>query len=230
MPLKILIVDDDPAIAEMITYNLNLEGFQTIVAYDGQEGIRKFYAERPDLVVLDITMPKIDGFEVCRRIREMAETPIIMLTAQGREESVVHGLDVGADVYVVKPFKIKEFMARVRSNLRRASLPPAAQEIATYADEFLTVDLPARRVTVNGEIIKLTPTEYKLLALLVKNKGRVLEFRQLLEQVWGFEYINDVDYLRVYIWHLRRKVEPDPKNPTYLRNELSTGYRFDPRR
>ena len=173
-------------------------------------------------------MPEMDGFEVCRRIRILSSVPVIMLTAQGAEDSIVKGLDMGADDYVTKPFQLKPFMARVRANLRRANAPQPQYGKVTYADDHLVVDLESHKVAIKGEPVKLTPTEYKLLAVLVKNRGRILEFRSLLEQVWGFEYIDDIDYLRVYIWHLRRKIEPDPKNPTYLHNELSIGYRFDP--
>lgn len=229
MCAKILVIDDDPIISELVSYVLKAEGYEPVVAGDGPEGVRKFLAEKPDLVVLDVTMPRMDGFEVCQRIRQSAETPIIMLTAQGNEDHMVRGLDMGADDYVVKPFQLKPFMARVRANLRRAGTPLMAPEQFAYQDDHLVVDLEHRRVQVRHEPVKLTPTEFKLLATLVKNKGRVLEFRQLLEQVWGFEYIDDIDYLRVYIWHLRRKIEPDPKNPVYLLNELNIGYRFSPR-
>ncbi len=228
MAAKILVIDDDTILSELVSYILKAEGFTPIVANDGQEGIAKFQAEKPDLVVLDVTMPKMDGFEVCQRIRRISDTPIIMLTAQGNEDHMVQGLDLGADDYVVKPFQLKPLMARVRANLRRAGAAPAAPDKINYVDDYLRVDLENRRVMVKGETVKLTPTEFKLLATLVKNKGRILEFRQLLEQVWGFEYIDDVDYLRVYIWHLRRKIEPDPKNPIYLLNELNTGYLFAP--
>lgn len=225
---KILIVDDDPNLVELIQYNLEGEGYEVIAARDGQEGMRLFFTDRPDLVVLDIAMPKLDGYQVCQRIREMASTPVIMLTAKGREEDIIKGLDLGADDYLTKPFRLGELLARVRATLRRARTEPEPTEALTYSDDHLSIDLEARRVAVSGKVVKLTPTEYKLLALLVKNKGRLLEFRQLLESVWGFEYIDDVDYLRVYIWHLRRKIEPDPKNPIYLINELNIGYRFEP--
>lgn len=228
MSTRILVVDDDPVLSELVSYILRAEGYEAIVANDGEEGLRKFQATQPDLVVLDVTMPEMDGFEVCKRIRAISNTPVIMLTAQGSEDAIVRGLDLGADDYVTKPFQLKPFMARVRANLRRANAPQPQYGKVTYQDDYLIIDLEAHKVLVKGEPVKLTPTEYKLLAVLVKNRGRILEFRQLLEQVWGFEYIDDIDYLRVYIWHLRRKIEPDPKNPTYLHNELSIGYRFDP--
>ncbi len=228
MAVKILVVDDDPVLSELVAYILQSEGYEAIIANDGEAGLRKFLADEPDLVMLDVTMPEIDGFEVCRRIRAVSSAPIIMLTAQGSEDAIVRGLDLGADDYVTKPFQLKPLMARVRANLRRAQAPQPQFGKVTYQDEYLTIDLEMHKVLIKGEPVKLTPTEYKLLAVLVKNRGRILEFRQLLEQVWGFEYIDDIDYLRVYIWHLRRKIEPDPKNPRYLHNELSIGYRFDP--
>ena len=227
---KILVVDDDPVLAELVQYTLEVEGYIVVTAKDGQDGMRKFHTERPDLVVLDVTMPKLNGYDVCQRIREMSDIPILMLTAQGREQDIVKGFALGADDYVTKPFRIKEFAARVKANLRRARTSAVEYEHVTYSDDYLTIDLDQRRVTVGGEMMKLTPTEYKLLAYLVKNKGRILEFRQILQNVWGFEYMDDIDYLRVYIWHLRRKVERDPKNPEYLLNELNTGYRFEPKR
>ena len=228
MCAKILVIDDDATLSELVSYILKAEGYATVIANDGKEGLAKFAAEKPDLVLLDVTMPKMDGFEVCQRIRQSADTPIIMLTAQGNEEHMVRGLDLGADDYVVKPFLLKPFMARVRANLRRAGAPLMAPDKVTYRDEYLSVDLENHPVLIKSVVVKLTTTDFKLLATLVKYKGRILEFRPLLEQVWGFEYIDDIDYLRVYIWHLRRKIEPDPKNPIYLLNELNIGYLFSP--
>ena len=228
MSAKILVVDDDPILAELVSYVLKAEGYEPIVAIDGPDGVAKFVAEKPDLVVLDVTMPRMDGFEVCERLRKLGDTPIIMVTGQGQEDHMVRGLDLGADDYVVKPFQIKPLMAHVHANLRRAAIQSSAAEGLLYRDAYLSVDLAGRKVIVDGNPVKLTPTEFKLLAVLVRNKGRVLEFRQLLEQVWGWEYINDIDYLRVYVWHLRRKLERDPKNPAYLLNELNTGYYFVP--
>jgi two-component system KDP operon response regulator KdpE len=225
----ILVVDDDPLLLELIGYNLRGSGYNIITAADGQEGIRLFHKNHPELVILDIAMPKLDGFEVCQRIREVSDVPIIMLTAKGRsEEDIIKGLDLGADDYMIKPFRVGELLARIRATLRRARTMSTMTQGIVYSDGYLLIDLDARQVSCDGELVKLTPTEYKLLAYMVKNKGRWLEFRQILENVWGFEYIDDIDYLRVYIWHLRRKLEPDPKNPIYLLNELNVGYRFEP--
>ena len=226
MSAKILVVDDDRTLTELMSLILKKEGFAPIVAADGAQCIAMFAEHQPDLVVLDVTMPGLNGFDVCQRLRAMtATTPIIILTAQGNEEAVVRGLDLGADDYVVKPFQPRAFVARVRANLRRAE--GSAEEV-DYSDGYLSVDLAAHHVTVNQAAVKLTPTEFKLMAALVRNRGRVVTFRQLLEDVWGFAYIDEVDYLRVYIWHLRRKLEPDPKHPIYFLNELNTGYRFSP--
>jgi len=227
---KILIVDDDPMLSELIGYNLESKGYAIVRAQDGREGLHKFQSEMPDLVILDVTMPRLNGWEVCERIRAVSDTPVMMLTAQGWEEDIIRGLDLGADDYLTKPFQVRVLLARIRSALRRARLSPEPEPDVTYADGYLTVDLKDRRVTVGGTVTKLTPTEYKLLAYLLQNKGRILTFRQILENVWGFEYIDDIDYLRVYIWHLRKKIEPDSKNPVYLLNELSTGYRFEPQK
>ena len=225
---KILVVDDDPISIELIEQGLQSEGYETLSAKDGQEAMRVFFNNQPDLVVLDVTMPKLDGYEVCRRVREISDTPIIMLTAMSGEEAIIKGLDMGADDYLTKPFRVGELLARIRATLRRVRTETEVADTVIYSDDYMSVDLDARRVTVKGEVVKLTPTEYKLLAMLVRNKGRLLEFRQLLEGVWGFEYIDDIDYLRVYIWYLRRKLEPNPQKPIYILNELNTGYRFEP--
>jgi two-component system, OmpR family, KDP operon response regulator KdpE len=230
MVKKILIVDDDPMLSELIGYNLEQEGYTIVRAEDGDDGLRQFQTEQPDLVILDVTMPKRNGWEVCERIRAVSDTPVMMLTAQGREEDIVRGLDLGADDYLTKPFRLRVLLARIRAALRRTHLSLEPEPQVTYTDDYLVINLADRRVTVGGEITKLTPTEYKLLAFLVENKGRILTFRQILENVWGFEYIDDIDYLRVYIWHLRKKIEQNSKNPVYLLNELSTGYRFEPQK
>jgi DNA-binding response OmpR family regulator len=228
---KVLIIDDDPILSELLAYNLETKGYTILRAKDGKDGLRQFEQGQPDLVILDLTMPILNGWEVCKRIREVSNTPIIMLTAQGSEDDIVRGLDLGADDYLTKPFQIRVLLARIRSNLRRSQTYSNTQEeAAIYDDGYLSIDLQEHAVKLNGKAVRLTPTEFKLLAYLVKNAGRVLESRLILENVWGFEYIDDVDYLRVYIWHLRRKIEPNPKEPIYLINELNVGYRFVPKR
>jgi two-component system KDP operon response regulator KdpE len=224
----ILIIDDDRPLAEMFANVLQANQFTVVTAHDGQEGLRKVYEYRPDLIILDINMPMMDGWVVCQRVREVSNVPILMLTAQSSPEEIVKGLEMGADDYVLKPCEPHVLLARVRAILRRAASEPVAyaRDVA-YSDNYLTINVEARRVTANGEPVKLTPTEFNLLMMLVKNSPRVVPYRDLLEQVWGFEYIDDLDYLRVYIWHLRRKLEPNPKEPTYIINELGVGYRFE---
>ena len=175
-------------------------------------------------------MPKLDGWQVCQRVREISDMPIIMLTAKMQKEDIVRGLDLGADDYLIKPFDVGELLARVRSALRRAQTGVVSSESIAYSDDYLSIDLDARRVTVNGELVKLTPTEHKVLALMIKNEGRAVEFRKIFESVWDFEYVDEIGYVHTYIWHLRRKLEPDPKNPRYLLSELDVGYRFESQR
>ncbi len=227
----ILVIDDDPTTVDLVSEMLSVNNFKVMTAYDGQEGLRQLYEHQPDLIVLDINMPMMDGWVVCQRVREVSNVPIIMLTAQSAPEEIIKGLEMGADDYILKPFDINVLLARVRANLRRAATEPAKFKAGTvYSDEYLTVNLDEYRVTRNGEPVKLTPTEFNLLAQLVVSAPRVVPYRELLERVWGFEYIDDIDYLRVYIWHLRRKLEPDPKQPTYIINELGIGYRFEKQR
>jgi DNA-binding response OmpR family regulator len=225
--MKILVVDDEQVIRDALSRKLRREGFNVFVAGNGIEGLRVFHAEHPDLVVLDIVMPEMDGLTVCQRIREVAETPIMMLSANAiTEEEIVRGLNVGADEYLLKPLRLDEFVARVQALLRRAQMTGADGE-SGYNDGYLSVDLRRRHVHVAGSKIHLTPTEFKLLAVLMENAGRVVTQRELLEQVWGHEYADDIYYPRVYISQLRRKIEPDAANPTYILTEHRVGYRFE---
>lgn len=224
----ILIIDDDSALVELVKNTLLTEHYKVHTAYDGQAGLRAMYETRPDLIILDINMPAMDGWTTCQRIREVSSIPIIMVTAQNEPEEIIKGLDLGADDYIIKPFEINVLLARVRANLRRvANVDETRNSSIIYSDDYITINLPERRVTLDGEPIRLTPTEFNLLATLVESIPRIVPYRELLERVWGFEYIDDIDYLRVYIWHLRRKLEPDSKNPTYIINELGVGYRFE---
>jgi two-component system KDP operon response regulator KdpE len=225
----ILVIDDDQLTARLVSDKLTEAGYSVHAAFDGREGLRQMYAHQPDLIILDLLMPEMDGWTTCHRIREVSNVPIIILTTQGRPQDIIRGLDEGADEYVTKPFDLSVLLARVRAVLRRVSLPAGAgqKEEVAYSDDYLTFNPVDRRVVVSGELVKLTPTEYNLLALLIRNSGRVLPYTTLLERVWGWEYIDDVDYLRVYIWHLRRKLEPDPKNPRYVLTEHGVGYRFE---
>lgn len=226
--MKILIVDDEQAIREALGRKLRRENFEVVLCGDGLEGWKAFHEERPDLVILDIVMPgEMTGLTVCRRIREVADTPIMMLSAQAiTEQDVIEGLRAGADEYLIKPVRLDEFVARVRALLRRAQISSSQPE-QIYDDGYLSVDLHRRHVHVDGNKVHLTPTEFKLLAVLLENAGHVVSQRDLLEQVWGREYIDDVYYPRVYISQLRRKIEPDPANPIYILTEHRVGYRFE---
>lgn len=226
--MKILIVDDEQAIRDALGRKLRRDGYNVILCGDGLEGLRAFHAERPDLVILDIVMPGgMSGLVVCQRIREVADTPIMMLSAQAiTEEDVIEGLNAGADEYLIKPVRLNEFAARVAALLRRAQIS-SSDENQLYNDGHLMIDLQRRHVQVDGRKTHLTPTEFKLLAVLLDNAGRVVPQRDLLEQVWGREYMDDVYYPRVYIAQLRRKIEPDPANPVYILTEHRIGYRFE---
>ncbi|MBN1200263.1 MAG: response regulator transcription factor [Anaerolineae bacterium] len=224
----VLVIDDDPTITLLIKNALGQEGYEVIIASDGQSGLRQMYHNHPNLVLLDINMPTMDGWVVCQRIREVSDVPIIMLTARSEPSEIVKGLDMGADDYVLKPFQLSVLLARIRANLRRASAETIQFKNSTeYSDDHLTLDMEDRRIIVSGEPVRLTPTEFNLLAYLVDASPRIVSYRELLENIWGFEYIDDIDYLRVYIWHLRRKLEVDPKRPIYIINEMGVGYRFE---
>ena len=229
MTKKILIIDDDPAFLNLVEQVLTQKGYEVLKASSGREGLRLIFDQRPDLVLLDVVIPGVDGWQVCSRIREISDIPIIMITGRHKsEEDIVRGLDYGADDYLTKPLGSRELVARVRAVLRRAELP-SSQDIrqgVIYSDGFLTVDITERKIIVNGKRIKLTPREFRLFTLLVENAGRILTHKQLLEKVWGWEYTDDLDYVRIYISHLRQKIEPDPSLPKYIITEPGVGYSF----
>jgi two-component system KDP operon response regulator KdpE len=223
----ILLVDDDTDLLVAIEECLELEGYDVITAVEGQEALEQFYQAKPDLLVTDIRMPGMDGWELCRRVREASDIPILVLTAHATEpEEVVRGFDLGADDYVRKPFELSEFSARVRALLRRPASRLAAKGRDVYVDSHLLVDLNVRRVLVGGKEVALTSTEFDLLALLVRNRGRVVTTQIILQEVWGLEHIDDASYPRVYISRLREKLEPDPGAPIYFLTEYGVGYRF----
>lgn len=219
----ILIVDDDQGLRELIRINLEHEGYAVLQARNGLEGLTAAREHRPDLVVLDINMPEMNGLEVCTRIREFSQVPILMLTAMVQSQNVVTGLDEGADDYIGKPFNMDELLARIRALLRRT--PVANRPLSVGGDE-VEIDQQKREVKVRNEVVDLTPTEYQLLLILAENAGKVVEHERLLRSVWGQEYTRDNDYLKVYIWHLRRKLEQDPRNPKLLLTEWGVGYRL----
>lgn len=235
----ILVIEDHQMTRDVVTRHLEREGYTVHTAEDGKSGLQKVFNLQPDLVILDITMPYMDGYTVCERVRELSTVPIIMLTARSEPEEIVKGLELGADDYIPKPFNKDVLLARTKANLRRAKIyPPSIEDHASdsekqarqpdYQDHRLTIYFDQRRVLVNGEQVRLSPTEFRLLQMLIEEAPRVLPYRNLLEGVWGFEYIDDINYLRVYVWHVRNKIEPDPHNPVYIINELSLGYRFEP--
>jgi two-component system KDP operon response regulator KdpE len=210
-----------------VRMNLELEQFQVSEASDGLEAIRKVRDEMPDLVVLDVEMPKLDGFETLREIRRTAAVPVIMLTVRGDEEDRIKGLDLGADDYVTKPFSARELMSRINAVLRRVEMSsPTEHSTRIQIDERLMVDFDRREVLVNAEPVKLRPTEYRLLHYFVQNSGRVLTHEQLLSKVWGPEYVDDNQLLRLYVTYLRQKIELNPSKPRYIFNERGVGYRF----
>jgi DNA-binding response OmpR family regulator len=224
---KILAIDDDLHILKIIEGLFSQAGAQVHSASNGKQGLRTFYSQRPDLVILDIMMPEMDGFEICRQIRQLADTPIIMLTALNSDEEMIRGLDNGADDFVTKPFNKEVLLARARAVFRRVEQAQIQGIPISYQDDYLTIDLAAHKVLVNGEQVKLTPTEFRLLAYLAQNAGRVCTFQNILENVWGWEYRDSPDYVHVYVSHIRGKIERDPKRPQYICTEHGVGYRFE---
>ena len=230
---SVLVVDDELGQRRLLEVVLTRSGYRALTAASGGEAVSITCAESPDVILLDIVMPDIDGWQTCRILRELTDAPIIMMTGQRHgEEDIVRGLDCGADEYLLKPVSNRELLARIRAVLRRTG--PAAAPVAghnqVFTDGYLAVDVGARQVEVDGRRIRLTPREFRLLAVLLENADRVLTHRQVLESVWGFEYIDSVDYVRIYISHLRQKIEPDTSRPRYLLTEPGVGYRFATRR
>ncbi|HMA35492.1 MAG TPA: response regulator transcription factor [Chloroflexia bacterium] len=227
MPQTILVVDDEPRIVDLVTAILESQGYAVIEAGDGDAAIAALRNHLPDLVLLDVMLPGADGFQVLKAIREISTVPVIMLTVQASEADKVRGLELGADDYVAKPFGQRELVSRVKALLRRAEMPAAGPvHSLVEIDPHLAIDFDTREVIVDGTRIKLRPTEYKLLYHLVRNAGRLLNHETLLTRVWGREYLDDTQLLRLYITYLRQKIEPDPSNPRYILNERGLGYRF----
>jgi two-component system KDP operon response regulator KdpE len=221
--LRVLVVDDERAIRRYLHAALNAQGYTVFDASNGQEALNAVIADKPDLVILDLGLPDLDGVEVTRRLREWTQIPIIILSVREQEEDKIAALDAGADDYLTKPFSSGELMARTRVAMRR-SLRSASEPV--FESDALKVDLARRRVTANGQEVSLTPTEYELLRVLVQNAGRVITHRQLLKQVWGLAYETEAHLLRVNMSNLRRKIEPDPSRPHYILTEPGVGYRL----
>ena len=230
MPPTVLVVEDEPNLLTALKYTLEQAGYDALTATDGESGLRLTRTREPDLVILDVMLPNIDGFEVCRMIRRESDVPILILTARGEEVDRVVGLELGADHYVTKPFSMRELMARIRNMLRR-SVAPSSGSAGGDAEEFrsgdLTVDLTSHSVLLDGRPVDMKPREFSLIALLVANKRRAFTRDQILERLWGHDYIGDSRTVDVHIRWLREKIEPDPSKPRRIVTIRGVGYRFD---
>ncbi len=223
---RVLVVDDDKTLVRLMREALSKANFEVLTASNGIDALQELYAKQPDLVLLDVMMPRMDGWETAQRIRQVNSVPIIMLTAKDEESDKLKGFAVGADDYVTKPFSFAEIIARIHAVLGRARQAPAEHKPKRYASGDLVIDTDSRRVTKAGQIVELTPTEYRLLATLAENSGRVLSHEQLLNKVWGYEFGEDTGYVKRYIWYLRRKIEDDPRKPEHILTERGFGYVF----
>jgi DNA-binding response OmpR family regulator len=226
--MKVLVIDDSPEVVEVVSlcFEMRWPGVTVLSASDGPTGLRLLRENNPDLVILDVGLPGIDGFQVLRQIRSFSQVPVIMLTVRDADTDVARALEAGADDYITKPFSHIALLARVRAVLRRVRRDEPGEQEPVFESGGLKVNFATREVWVEGERVKLTPTEFTLLALLVKNADRVVPYRELLEKVWGPEYRDAVDYLKVHIQHLRQKLGDDPQNPRFIATEWRTGYRF----
>lgn len=222
----ILVVDDEKRMVRFIRLNLEQDGFKVIQAFNGTEALEQVRKNLPDLVLLDVMMPDIDGFEVLKKIRQASTVPVIMLTAKGEEEDRIRGLELGADDYITKPFSPREMVSRVKAVLRRTEDFSVDTSKVIEVDDWLKMDFNRRKIWVGGELVQLRPTEYRLLYHLVQNAGWVVTHDQLLTKVWGYEYRDEPHYVRLYINYLRKKIEKDPSNPEYILTERGVGYRF----
>jgi len=223
---KILIVDDEERMVRFIRMNLEHDGFLVSEAFNGKQAIQKMRDATPDLLLLDVMMPDVDGFEVLETIREISNVPVIMLTAKGEEDDRVRGLELGADDYVTKPFSPRELVSRVKAVLRRTEGASGSMHELIEVDERLKIDFDRREIWLEGKLVKLRPTEYRLLYHLVQNAGWVVSHDQLLQKVWGYEYRDEPHYVRLYINYLRQKLEKDSAVPVYILTERGVGYRF----
>jgi two-component system KDP operon response regulator KdpE len=223
---RILVVDDEPRMIRFIRMNLELEGYTVFEAADGVQALKQVRDVLPDLIILDVMMPELDGFETLEDLREFSSVPVIMLTARGEEDDRVRGLELGADDYVTKPFSPRELVSRVKAVLRRAESATPVSKTPIKVDDQLRIDFDRREVYVAETLIKLRPTEFRLLYHLVSNAGWVVPHEQLLAKVWGYEYRDETHYLRLYINYLRQKIEADPAKPKYILTERGVGYKF----
>jgi two-component system, OmpR family, KDP operon response regulator KdpE len=225
--MTVLVVDDEPRLVDVVRMNLEVEGYRVVEAANGYEALDRLKQDLPDLVILDVMMPELDGFETLRRIRAVSNIPVIMLTVRNEESDRIRGLEIGADDYISKsPFSPRELLTRVKALLRRTFTPSPARKTTIVVDKDLTIDFSKREVWVRGEKVTLRPTEYRLLYHLVNNAGRLMTHETLLSRVWGHEYRDESHYLRLYITYLRQKLERDPAHPKYILTERGVGYRF----
>ncbi len=224
--LELLLIDDDESLTELLGSFLSNQGYKVRVANNGKGGLRSLFVNSPDLIILDVTMPEKDGWQTLEKIREVSGLPVIMLTARDEERDILRGFSLGADDYVTKPFSFAQLSARVQAVLNRTRRPsPEQQDFIEHVG--LKVDLRTRQVWRGEEQIALTPTEFKLLATMINRVGEVLSPEEIVREVWGPQYAGEIGHVRRYIWHLRRKIEPDPENPRYLHNVRGFGYRFE---
>lgn len=225
---KVLIIEDEKSISDIIKFNLNKEGFEADTAYDGQTGLEKALSGKPDLILLDVMLPVLDGFQVCKKIRETSTVPIIMLTAKEEEVDKVLGLELGADDYITKPFGMRELIARIKANIRRTDLMSNLQDVPSNVQDFgsLTVDLNRYEVRKNGKPLELTLREFELLKYLAERENKVFSREQLLEEVWGYEYFGDIRTVDVTVRRLREKLEDDSSDPKYIMTKRGIGYYF----
>lgn len=226
MQEKILVVEDDVEFLDLIQTWLQKAGYEVITAKDGVEGMRRVFSSRPNLVLLDVNMPKMDGYEVCNRIRDMSDIPVIIVTVNGQKTDLLNGFGRGVDDYITKPVHFPELIARVQAVLRRAG--PVEQDgmLGTFHNGDIEVDWRSRQVWARGERVKLSPTEYRILACLIKNRGWIVTHEQLLEKAWGSNYIGDKSFVKLYIRYLRQKIEKDPHSPQIILTERGVGYHF----
>jgi DNA-binding response OmpR family regulator len=220
----ILVVDDEPHVLKLVKANLESSGYKVLTAADGEQAIETVESEVPDIVILDLMLPKLDGYAVCRRVREFSTVPIIMLTARSAQVDLVHGFEMGADDYLTKPFSVTELLMRVQAVLRRSKWPEEILTRQGFKTGPIEIDFAQHRITVDGEEVRLTPTEYRLLAYMASNANRVITHREMLRAVWGPEYGEESEYLRVYMRYLRQKLEAEPSDPRYLLTQPGAGY------
>ncbi len=223
---NLLIIDDDRGLDQLLSDYLAGQGYSVRSAENGKLGLRAMYERQPDIILLDVTMPDKDGWETLRRIREISNLPVIMLTARGDEAEILQGFSLGADDYVTKPFSFAQLSARIHAVLSRSAQenPPEAK----LSSDGLEVDMRLKRVWRDGQALALTPTEFKLLVTLMHHAGDVVSPKDLVKEVWGAQYASEIGHVRRYVWHLRQKIEPDPENPRYIHNDRGFGYRFGP--